>query len=357
MAWEAVTLMGWKPMLRGGSRYPQKRMKIVVLGAGSWGTALSILLARNGHEVILWGRNPDEVESMQLRRENFHYLPGFVLPDSVSVETELRNVGEPALWVVAVPSSAVRSVLELIEGASPLVVIASKGLEPLEGEVLSSVISRTIRDARVTALSGPNLAVEIVQGIPTVAVSASVDRDAAEETRAAFMCRTYRIYLSDDIIGVEVAGALKNVLAIGAGMSDGLGFGDNTKGALLARGLNEMTRLGMAIGGRMETFLGIAGVGDLIATGASKLSRNYRVGLALGQGRRLEEALLEIGQTTEGVQTSEAALLLAKRHNIEIPLMAAIEGVIRGRIRPRTAVNQLMERTPRAEGMFTSGGN
>lgn len=325
-------------------------MDVTVLGAGSWGTALAILLARNGHSVKLHGRDAEHIEHLTSGRENIRYLPGFTLPDEVHPVSDESELSDPSdLCVVAVPSGGVRVTASLISGESPLVAVASKGLEFGTSKLLSDVVSEVKPRARVVALSGPNLAVEIVRGIPTAAVSASADPEAAEAIRGAFMCRTFRVYMSEDVAGVGLAGALKNVLAIGAGMSDGLGFGDNTKGAFLARGLRELTLLGLAMGGKIETFMGIAGVGDLFATAASRLSRNYRVGLAVGQGKTVGEALHEIGQVAEGVPTSESALALGRRYGIEMPAFEAVECVLRGHLRPLDAVGQLMERMPKKE--------
>jgi glycerol-3-phosphate dehydrogenase (NAD(P)+) len=324
-------------------------MNVVVLGAGSWGTALAVLLARNGHDVLLQGRNEEEIGSLIGCRENLRYLPGFAIPDGVRFGMLDDHPGEVDMTVVAVPSSAVRQVVGAVQGEHPLIVVASKGLEAGSAKRMTDVVREALPAALVGTLSGPNLAVEIVRGIPTAAVAACHDPEAAERIRGAFMCRTFRVYLSDDVLGVELAGALKNVLAIGAGMSDGLGFGDNTKGALLARGLNEMTLLGLTMGARIETFIGLAGVGDLFATAASTLSRNYRVGRALGSGASLDEALESVDQVAEGVTTSECAQKLARLHSVSMPVFEAIETVIRGRLAPRSAVELLMERTPKAE--------
>jgi len=325
-------------------------MKVTVLGAGSWGTALAILLARNGHDVDLWGCESEDIEIITAHRENLHFLPGFAIPANVRALLDPSDLSESDIWVVAVPSHAARSIMRHIKGSRPIVTIASKGLEATSAKPISDVAVEELPHSIVSAISGPNLAVEIVRGIPTAAVSASDSPDVAEKVRQAFMCRTYRVYVSSDVVGVELAGALKNVLAIGAGLSDGLGFGDNTKGALLARGLHEMTCLGMALGGKTETFMGIAGVGDLFATAVSKLSRNYRVGRALGEGMSLEDALASIGQVAEGVATSESAALLGRRCGIAIPVFDTIESVIRGHVKPMEGVAMLMERQPREEG-------
>lgn len=325
-------------------------MKVTILGAGSWGTALAILLARNGHEVTLYGRSQEDIEIIRRIRENLHYLQGFTIPEAVSVTNDLEGLDPADMWVVAVPSGAVRQVLAGIQGQSPLVLIAAKGLEVGTAKTLSQVAEEALPSATAGVLSGPNLAIEIVRGIPTAAVVAYRETEAAEKVRCAFMCHAFRIYVSEDVIGVELAGALKNVLAIGAGMSDGLGFGDNTKGALLARGLHEITSLGIAMGARPETFMGIAGVGDLFATAVSTLSRNYRVGRAIGEGMSLPEAVQSVGQVSEGVPTSESAVVLGRRHGVPLPICEAIDNVIRGRVRPMEAVSMLMERMPQREG-------
>lgn len=321
-------------------------MNVSVIGFGSWGTALSILLARNGHDVTMLGRSEEELEMLRRCRENLRYLPGFAIPSGVQFERMDHEVVAD-MTVVAVPSGAVHEVASLVRGHHPLVVVAAKGLESGTGRLMTDVVKAYLPDAETGVLSGPNLAVEIARGIPTVAVSAFSSTSAAARTRDAFMTSSFRVSTSKDVIGVELAGALKNVLAIGAGMSDGLGFGDNTKGAFLSRGLVEMALLGRAMGARLETFLGPAGVGDLFATAASTLSRNYRIGRALGEGVSLMEAQRALGQVAEGVPTSEATHILARSHGIEMPVFGAVEAVLRGRVTPHRAVAMLMERDVR----------
>ena len=321
--------------------------KASVLGSGSWGTALSLLLAKNGVYVCLWGRNNDDIETICRDKENSKYLPGFTLPEEVEAVSEPPSEAE--LWVVAVPSEAVREVCELLPAGRTLVVMAAKGLEPGTSKRMSEVLQEVRPDAQACLLSGPNLAVELANETPSATVIASNDPNAAERVRSRLMCRYLRIYLSADVVGVELGGALKNVLAIGAGMSDSLGFGDNTKGALLARGLGEIADLGCALGAERSTFMGLSGVGDLFATAASTLSRNYRVGRAIAQGKGLQEALTEIGQVAEGVPTCRAVTSLARSVQVEIPLMAAIGDVVEGKISPLDAVGELMTRTPRCE--------
>jgi glycerol-3-phosphate dehydrogenase (NAD(P)+) len=297
------------------------------------------------------GGEQDDMASIAEHRENLRYLPGFLLTKDVRY-ARAGEIDDPCdMCVIAVPSGVVHEVLPYAKSKGPIV-IASKGLEPTTDGVLSDLVEAAYPDNHVVALSGPNLAVELAQGIPTVAVAACTDEVSAALVRDVFFAPTYRVYISDDIKGVELAGALKNVLAIGAGISDGLGFGDNTKGALLARGLNEVARIGLKLGARLDTFLGIAGVGDLFATASSKLSRNYRVGLALGQGQTLQYALTSIGQVAEGVTTCQVATRLARKLGVQAPICEAIEAILNGKVDPRRAVSELMERLPRREGVL-----
>lgn len=328
-----------------------------------------MLLARNGNEVVLWGRDSDELADIATSRRNDRYLPGVEIPEGVQIAPpsleegtgpEMGGTGgQPSpnpsqswegnsekVHVLAVPSDAVREVAASLP-SDALVVIAAKGLEA-GGKRMSEVVREVRPSAKVCVLSGPNLAMEIARGIPTATVIAS-DDGYAEQVRDAFMCRTFRVYTSRDVTGVELGGALKNVLAIGAGISDGLGFGDNTKGALIARGLHEMCALGRVLGARAETFMGLSGVGDLFATAVSRLSRNYRVGFALGQGASLAAAVAELGQVAEGVPTAAAAVGLAERHGVEVPVMHSVRRVLAGEITPLEGVSLLMERGAKTE--------
>lgn len=326
-------------------------MDVAVVGAGSWGTALTLILARNGLEVGLYGRDDESFQTLRSRRENLTYLPGYVIPEGVEFNVLTGSPIDAPVVVVAVPSSAVREILPVL-GAAEVVCIASKGLDSASGRVLSDVVAEGVPDVHLVALSGPNLAVELAQSIPTVAVSASKDAAAAERVRSLFMCRYYRVYVSDDMRGVELAGSLKNVMAIAAGMSDGLGYGNNTKAAMLSRGLSEMARLGVKMGAKLDTFLGIAGVGDLFATANSTLSRNYRVGYGLGEGQALNDILESLGQVAEGVSTAETALRLARQHGVKVPITEVMNAVIKGDLAARDSVSILMERAPATEGVF-----
>ncbi len=325
-------------------------MTMAVLGAGSWGTALTLILARNGVSVHIVGHDPEHVAELESRRENMRFLPGFLLPKEVGFATFEALPSGVDVWVVAVPSHAVRSVVQKLPAGPSTILLASKGLEAHSDQILSDVIQSERPDATVGVLSGPNLAMELARGVPTAAVIAFAQRELAEQWSRPFHCRSFRLFWGTDVIGIEVAGALKNVLAIAAGMSDGLGFGDNTKGALLARGLHEMTLIGQHFGAQRETFYGIAGVGDLFATASSKLSRNYRVGYGLGQGQSLHDILHDLGQVAEGVSTSESVARILRKNQIHAPIHLLVESVIRGQMSPLRAVERLMEQQPRSDG-------
>ena len=330
-----------------------------VLGAGSWGTALALLLAQNNEAVRLWDRTPAHIAALQTERENKRYLPGFALGQAVFPVAEMENaVRGAACVVVAAPSQVVR---ETVRRAAPflapngVLVLAAKGMEPNTAllpwevcrEVLAAQTKKTIPP--MVALSGPNLAGEVVQNIPAACVAASTDAEAAQKVAHWFNRPAFRVYTSGDITGVEMGGAIKNVLAIAGGVSDGLGFGDNTKAALLTRGLAEMTRIGVACGAQAETFYGLAGVGDLMATAASRLSRNYRVGLGLARGETVARILADLKQTAEGIETARAVRDLARQKNVEMPVCAAVAGLLFEQADPREAVQSLMNRTQKTE--------
>ena len=330
-------------------------MRIAVLGCGSWGTALAILLARNGCQVELRGRSEEEISMLRSVRENLTYLPGFVLPVEVTpfmMEEPLAGID---LVVSALPSGAVRSVFTeyscYLKTQRSIVLLASKGLEVGTGKRLSEVVKEIAPECMIGAISGPNLALEIVRGIPTAAIVSFAEEEVADRVRMIFNCSTFRVYRSTDVTGVELAGALKNVIAVAAGVSDGLGYGDNTKGALLARGLKEIIALGTALGANPETFLGIAGIGDLVATATSPLSRNYRLGKLVGQGKSTQDALKEIGQIAEGVPTSEVIARLLQATGVFAPILESVHHVLEGHLDPKRAVAMLMERQTPVESL------
>ena len=327
--------------------------QVAILGAGSWGTALATLLS-GAESVNLWARTNSTAASINAQRENEHYLPGISLPDNLAATANLAEaVHEADSVLFAVPSDAMREVAQgAAEAIRPgaLVVSASKGLEDDTGLRMSEILGHELQNpASIVALSGPNLAVEVARGIPTASVTASEDADSARACQELLSGPTFRVYTSGDLTGVELAGAMKNVIAIAAGICEGLGFGDNSRAALMTRGLAEITRLGVALGAQTTTFLGLAGVGDLIATGGSRLSRNYRVGIGLGQGKELASVLSEIGQVAEGVPTTRAICLLAGRTGIEMPISKALYRVLFEGGSVRDTIPDLMLRPPRDE--------
>lgn len=331
--------------------------KVCILGAGSWGTALSTLLGQC-ESVTLWARRPEIAAAIEKTRSNERYLAGIKLPRNVRAIPVMASALEGAEAVVfAVASGGTRNVAEMAKPSLPaaaLLISASKGLEDPTGLRMSEVIRQAIGrpDARIAALSGPNLAVEVAQGIPTASVAASDSPDVARACQELWMGPSFRVYASTDLLGVELAGATKNVIAIAAGICEGMGFGDNSRAALMTRGLAEITRLGVALGARTETFLGLAGVGDLIATGGSRLSRNYRVGIGLGEGRPLADILAEIGQVAEGIPTTRAICVLARRAGVEMPISEALHAALFESASVRDSIPALMLRPPKCEADF-----
>lgn len=336
---------------------PEMPDKVAILGAGSWGTALATLLTKC-EAVNVWSRSEALANAIQHDRMNSRYLPGVLLAGNVRITADLESALEDAEAVVfAVPCSAMRDVANEVSPfltGRELIVSAAKGLDEFTGERMSEVIQGALGGShpRVTALSGPNLALEVARGIPTASVAASNSPDAAAACQEMWMGPAFRVYTSFDLVGVELAGAMKNVIAIAAGVCEGIGFGDNSRAALMTRGLAEITRLGAALGAQTATFLGLAGVGDLIATGGSRLSRNYRVGMGLGEGRALTEILEDLGQVAEGVPTTRAICLLAKRTGVEMPISEALHGALFEGASIRESITTLMLRPPRGESDF-----
>jgi glycerol-3-phosphate dehydrogenase (NAD(P)+) len=331
-------------------------LSFAVLGAGSWGTALAWLLGRGRRTVHLWCRDPERAIAIQRERVNARYLPGVILPPSVLVDASLVSAAEEAaLVVVAVPVAALRAVLAALApclGPGTALLIAAKGLEEATGLRVSEVTAAVLGPAwaeRVAVLSGPNLAAELVRELPTTSVVAGRDREVTARCQEWLATPFFRVYTNADLTGVELGGALKNVIAIAAGISDGLGFGDNTKAAILTRGLAEMARLATACGARPETLMGLSGLGDLVATCASGLSRNHRLGQAIGAGQDLPAALAALGQVAEGVATAAAARGLARERAVEVPITDAVYAVLHESADPRAAVASLMSRRFRDE--------
>lgn len=326
-------------------------MKIAVIGSGGWGTAISVLLAGKGNDVYLWSWIQEETDRLNRDRENKEFLPGVRLPESIVCSHDMEKcINGAEIVVTAAPSPATRTTAKqmapyIVPGQK--IVNISKGLE---GELrLSEVYRSEIPEADISVLSGPSHAEEVSRGIPTTVVVASESKETAEFLQDAFMCPTFRVYTSDDIIGVELGGALKNVIALCAGISDGLGYGDNTKAALITRGLAEITRLGTAMNARPATFSGLSGLGDLIVTGTSKLSRNYRAGSLIGNGMTLEDTLEKVHMVVEGVNTAGAAYNLSRKYNVETPIIEHAYKILFEGMDPREAVNMLMTRRKTVE--------
>ena len=329
-------------------------MRIGILGAGSWGTALAFLLGKKGEDVLIWARRKEIADWINDRNENRFYLPGILLPPNIRATIEIEEAVEGKdVIVLAVPSFAMREVVERLSQCdigSAIVVSAAKGLEEESGKRMSEVILEIMPSLkeRLLVLSGPNLAGEIVREIPTTSVVAG-EESLSSLVQELFATHYFRVYRNEDIIGVELGGALKNIIAIGAGINDGLGFGDNTKSALMTRGLAEMIRLGLRLGASFQTFFGLAGLGDLVATCASPLSRNRRLGELIAKGRSLEEAKREIGQVAEGEPTTRAAYNLAMSLGVEMPITCEVYNVLFKGKDPRQAVIDLMTRPLKAE--------
>jgi glycerol-3-phosphate dehydrogenase (NAD(P)+) len=332
------------------------RGAIAVVGAGSWGTALSLTLAKAGWQVRLWARRSEVASAIQRERRNPNYLSEYELPSAVEATADLRDaVAGARMVILAVPSDGMRETCAMLADClqeDQGIVSAAKGLEHETGRRLSEVIGEILgqgRGERIAVLSGPNLAPEVAAGVATASVTACADGGFAAEAQAALSTPRFRIYTNRDVLGVELGGALKNIIAIGAGASDGLGFGDNTKAALMTRGLAEMTRLGVALGARADTFRGLSGMGDLVATCATQKSRNYRLGFEVARGKKLAEVLAEMNQVAEGVETTRAAQALAARANVEMPITAAVHSVLFEGASAAEAVRVLMERVWRDE--------
>jgi glycerol-3-phosphate dehydrogenase (NAD(P)+) len=329
-------------------------MKIAVLGAGAWGTALAVAAAQAGHETQLWARDAAQAAALDSARCNRRYLPEVALPPALAATADLPCAmahGAEGLLVIATPMAGLRDSLAALPPGAPALWL-SKGFEAGSG-LLGHEIARELRPgAPCGVLSGPSFALEVARGLPTALVAASTDAALAARAVEAFHGGALRIYTSTDIVGVEVGGALKNVLAIATGIVDGLpGAGLNARAALITRGLAEMTRLGLALGARADTFMGLSGLGDLVLTATGALSRNRAVGLALAAGRSLPEALAELGHVAEGVPTAAVALARAQALGVEMPITAAVVEVLAGRLAPPEAVALLMARGARAENL------
>lgn len=327
-----------------------------VLGDGAWGTALAVLLAaRADHRVRLWSARPENGLLLQQRRENVHLLPGVIIPDAVELTLDVRAaVAGADLWVTAIPTLFLRTTLERIRGElgaidPPTVVSTTKGIEVGSFRRPSEIVADVLGASQVVVLSGPSHAEEVSRGLPTVVVAACVDGVLARSVQASFNTERFRVYTNDDPLGVELAGAMKNVIGVAAGMGDGLGFGDNARSALLTRGLVEMTRLGVALGARASTFAGLAGLGDLMTTCFSRHGRNRLFGERLSRGETLAQIRASTHKVAEGVSTAEAVYHRAQQLGVSTPIMTEVYRVLYEEKAPRDAASDLMLRSPREE--------
>lgn len=327
--------------------------KVSVIGAGSWGTALAILLEKNGHEVTLWSHREEEAKELAKSREHKSKLPGVQIPERIEITGNLESALQAKdVLVFAVPSVAVCSTAKKVAPyvkKGQLIVNVAKGIEETTLMTLTDIIEEEIPGAKGCVLSGPSHAEEVSRGLPTTCVVGAKDKETAEFLQNVFMSPVFRVYISPDILGIELGGALKNVIALAAGTADGLGYGDNTKAALITRGITEIARLGIAMGAKADTFYGLSGIGDLIVTCASKHSRNRKAGYLMGQGRSMQQAMDEVNMVVEGVYSAKAGLALSQKYKVEMPIIEQVNKVLFEGKAPAAAVKELMVRDKKIE--------
>ncbi|NBG88530.1 NAD(P)H-dependent glycerol-3-phosphate dehydrogenase [Isachenkonia alkalipeptolytica] len=330
-----------------------KPLSVAVIGAGSWGSALSIVLNSNGHNVDLWMRSPEQLQEIKTTGINQKYLKDVTIPGAIKLSNELKTAIEgKEVVLLSVPTQSVREILRKIKPfltKDQIVINVAKGLEVHSKLRISEIIHQELGAQPCAVVSGPSHAEEASRGMPTTVVSTSKEKKWAEFVQDLFSNEYFRVYTNPDIVGVELGGSLKNVIAFGAGISDGLGYGDNAKAALMTRGIREIARLGEAMGAEISTFSGLSGIGDLIVTCTSMHSRNRRAGILIGQGKSFEETLEEVGMVVEGIKTTESAYELSKFYNIEMPITEQIYNVIYKGVAPKEAVVQLMSRRMKNE--------
>jgi glycerol-3-phosphate dehydrogenase (NAD(P)+) len=328
-------------------------VKSAVIGAGAWGSALANVLAANGHAVELWAREPDVVDSVNASRENRRFLPGVAVNAAVHATGSISDaLGDADVVIYVAPSHALREVAASGAGCvhrDAVLVVASKGIERGTLSIMSDVVADTVPSRPVVALSGPSFAAEVANGQPTAVVAASKDLESASRVQRALSSDVFRVYTHDDVVGVELGGALKNVMAVATGIAEGLGLGFNSRAALITRGLAEMTRLGIALGAKQSTFAGLAGLGDLVLTCTGALSRNRALGMELGKGSTLEQALEGKDTVAEGVLNTISARALAEREGVDMPIVLAVHRILFEAQPARRAISELMKRELRAE--------
>jgi len=329
--------------------------KISVIGSGGWGIALTILLYKNGHDLTIWSFDKREAEELKTTRENKTKLPNILLPEDIKVTDDLKEaVDNKDVLILAVPSKAIRSVSKSLKDIikdNQIIVNVAKGLEEDTLKTMTDIIEEELKgkNPQVAVLSGPSHAEEVGKGIPTTCVVSAHNKELTLYLQNIFMNPSFRVYTSPDMLGVEIGGALKNVIALAAGIADGLNYGDNTKAALITRGIKEISLLGVAMGGEQSTFYGLTGLGDLIVTCASMHSRNRRAGILLGQGKTLDEAIKEVNMVVEGVYSAKSALMAGKKYNVEIPIIEQVNAVLFENKNAAEAVNELMIRDKKLE--------
>ena len=329
--------------------------KISVIGSGGWGIALAILLHKNGHNLTIWSFDKKEAEELKTTRENKTKLSNILLPEDIKVTDNLKEaVNDKDILILAVPSKAIRSVSKSLKNIikdNQIIVNVAKGLEEDTLETMTDIIEEELKGKKtqVAVLSGPSHAEEVGKGIPTTCVVSAHNKELTLYLQNIFMNPSFRVYTSPDMLGIEIGGALKNVIALAAGIADGLNYGDNTKAALITRGIKEIASLGVAMGGEQSTFYGLTGLGDLIVTCASMHSRNRRAGILLGQGKTLDETIKEVNMVVEGVYSAKSALMAAKKYNVEIPIIEQVNAVLFENKNAAEAVNELMIRDKKLE--------
>lgn len=327
-------------------------LKFAVLGAGSWGTALAVHLSFSGYETMLWARDSQHVAEMQSQRENTRYLPGIAFPSKLTIDSHIEHtLAHVDVVLLATPSGVFETMLHQIKpliNSTQILLSATKGLTE-NGDFMSDLAHTVLPNTRYALLSGPSFAKEVARHLPTTVIIASQNKECAHQLAHAFSKNVFRVYSSHDLIGVQIGGAVKNILAVAVGISDGMGFGANARAALITRGLREMKRLVLAAGGELTTIMGLAGLGDLVLTCTDNQSRNRRLGLAIGQGKSIQEAQHEIGQVIESISTSALIQTLIKRFHVEMPITEQVYQVLHHRLEPKQAVKNLFARSIKAE--------
>ena len=326
-------------------------MKIGVIGGGAWGTALAQVAAAGGRETVLWAHEPEVVEAINEGRENRMFLPGIALEPSIRATRDFNDLRGTDAWLMVTPAQHMRAVLEMMPGCDKPMILCAKGIEEHSGGFLHEVAKRTCPGAEIAVLSGPTFAHEVAKGLPTAVTLAAHDQELAELLRQRIAQPTFRIYLSDDVVGAEIGGAVKNVLAIACGVVEGRGLGQNARAALIGRGFAEMTRFGLACGARRETLTGLSGLGDLVLTCSSTSSRNYSLGKGIGEGRCAKELLADRRTVAEGAFTAPVLAKLAREKGVDMPIVGAVDALIDGRANVDQVLGELLSRPPKTEAV------